>query len=489
MDYDVIVIGGGAAGLTSSGIAANFGAKTMMIERHRLGGDCTWTGCVPSKAILKAAKVGQHIREAHEYGLIEQSVEIDFARIMGRVRHIRDEVYHDADRPEIYEKMGIDVVTADASFIDDHTLELTASDGTARRVSSRFIVIGAGASAFVPPIAGLDDVPYLTNESLFEIEDFPQRFAVVGGGPIGTEMSQAFRRLGSEVTVFERGDQIMSKDDAELAAMLQKKLESEGIQYALKSSVEKLIKTDDGIAIEYDANGTKQVAHVDQVLLATGRKPNLDGLNLDAAGIAYTKRGITVNDKCRTNKSHIYAIGDVTGRYQFTHMSEHMAKVAVTNMLLKLPMKIDTVNVPWVTYTDPELGHVGLTQEDLKKKGIAYEEYRFPYSKVDRAVTESETTGLIKVYAKKFNGKIYGVDILGTSAGELISEYGLAMRNGITLRQMADTIHAYPTYALGARRAADQWYVRKQSVALVKFLKFFFRYRGPVNEYVPGSIV
>lgn len=489
MDYDVIVIGGGAAGLTSSGIAANFGAKTMMIERHRLGGDCTWTGCVPSKAILKAAKVGQHIREAHEYGLIEQSVEIDFARIMGRVRHIREEVYEDADRPEIYEKMGIDVVAAEASFVDDHTLELVAPDGSTRRVSSRFIVIGAGASAFVPPIEGLDTVPYLTNESLFEIEDFPRRFAVVGGGPIGTEMSQAFRRLGSEVTVFERGDQIMGKDDAELAGMLQKKLEREGIQYALNSSVEKLSKTDDGIAIAYDAGGTKQVAHVDQVLLATGRRPNLDGLNLDAAGIAYTKRGITVSDKCRTNKRHIYAIGDITGRYQFTHMSEHMAKVAVTNMLLKVPMKIDTVNVPWVTYTDPELGHVGMTQDELKKKGIAYEEYRFPYSKVDRAVTESETTGLIKVYAKKFNGKIYGVDILGTSAGELIGEYGLAMRNGITLRQMADTIHAYPTYALGARRAADQWYVRKQSPALVKFLKFLFRYRGPVNEYIPGSIV
>ncbi len=487
-DYDVIVIGGGAAGLTASGMAVNFGAKTLMLERHRLGGDCTWTGCVPSKAILKAAKVGQHIREANEYGLIEQTVKVDFAKVMGRVRHIREEVYEDADKPEIYTNMGIDVVEADASFVDDHTLELQTTDGS-KQVSGRFIIIAAGASAFVPPIEGVSDTPHLTNESLFELTEFPKRFAVVGGGPIGTEMSQAFRRLGSEVSVVEMGSQIMGRDDPELAGMLQSKLAKEGINYYLNAGVQKLSKTSDGVSIEFKSGEEVQSIEVDQVLLATGRRPNLDGLNLDAAGIAYTKRGITVNDKCRTNKRHIYAIGDIAGRYQFTHMSEHMAKVAVSNILLKMPMKIDTKHVPWVTYTDPELGHVGATQKELREKGIAYEEYRFPYTKVDRAVTESETTGLIKVYAKKFNGKIYGVDVLGTSAGELISEYGLAMRNGITLRQMADTIHAYPTYSLGARRAADQWYVRKQSPGLVKFLKFLFRYRGPVNEYVPGTIV
>lgn len=487
-DYDVIVIGGGAAGLTSSGMAANFGAKTLMLERHRLGGDCTWTGCVPSKAILKAAKVGQHIREANEYGLIQQPVEVDFAKVMARVRHIREEVYEDADRPEIYTNMGVDVMEAEASFIDDHTLELKTPEGT-KKLSSRFIIIAAGASVFVPPIEGIQDTPHLTNESLFEINDFPKRLAIVGGGPIGTEMSQAFQRLGSQVTVFERGTQIMGKDDPELAGILQEKLAKEGIQYHLNTGVQKISKASNGVLVEYKSGDSVNSIEVDQILLATGRRPNINGLNLDAAGIEYTKRGITVNEKCRTNKRHIYAIGDIAGRYQFTHMSEHMAKVAVTNMLLKFPMKMDMKHVPWVTYTDPELGHVGATQKELQEKGIAYEEYRFPYTKVDRAVTESETTGLIKVYAKKLNGKIYGVDVLGTSAGELISEYGLAMRNGITLRQMADTIHAYPTYGLGARRAADQWYVRKQSAGLVKFLKLIFRYRGPVNEYVPGTIV
>lgn len=487
-DYDVIVIGGGAAGLTASGISANFGAKTLMVERHRLGGDCTWTGCVPSKAILKAAKVAQHIREANEYGLIDTSVMVDFKSVMNRVRHIREEVYEDADRPEIYENMGIEVIAAQAAFVDDHTVELRSENGN-KRVTSRYFVIAAGASAWVPPIEGIDGVPYLTNESLFELDDFPEHLAIVGSGPIGTEMSQAFTRLGSQVTVFERGDQIMGKDDPELATLLQGKLEKEGITYRLNSSVNRVESNGTDIKVFYEANGATASLDVNQVLLATGRRPNLAGLNLDAAGITYTKHGISVNDRCRTNKKHIYAIGDVTGRYQFTHMSEHMAKIATTNMLLKIPMKIDSRNVPWVTFTDPELGHVGATEKQLQAAEINYEVYHFPYTKVDRAVTESESTGLIKVYAKKFNGKIYGADVLGTSAGELIGEYGLAMRNGLSLRQIADTIHAYPTYGLGARRAADQWYVRKQSATFVKIVKTLFGYRGPVNEYTPGTVI
>ena len=390
--------------------------------------------------------------------------------------------------PRFYENMGIEVVSAEASFIDDHTIELQSETGT-KRVTGRYFAIAAGASAWVPPIEGLDTISFLTNESLFELDNFPNRLAIVGGGPIGTEMSQAFTRLGSEVTVFERGSQIMGKDDPELAALLQSRLEKEGVKYQLRASVNKVGQSGNGIAVSYEKNGIIETLEVDQILLATGRRPNLSTLNLDATGVQYTKRGITVNDKCRTNRRHIYAIGDITGRYQFTHMSEHMAKIATTNMLLKFPMKIDTQNVPWVTFTDPELGHVGATQEQLKEAGIKYEVYHFPYTKVDRAVTESESEGLIKVYAKKFNGKIYGADVLGTSAGELISEYGLAMKNGISLRQMADTIHAYPTYGLGARRAADQWYVRKQSAGFVKIVKTIFGYRGPVNEYVPGTVV
>lgn len=487
-DFDMIVIGGGAAGLTTSGISASFGAKTLMIERHRLGGDCTWTGCVPSKTILKTAKVAHHIRHAGHYGLTDQPVPFDFRKMMARLHHIRDDIYEDADRPELYEAMGVEVRFGSARFVDAHTLEIEGPDGVAR-VTGRYITIAAGASAFVPPIDGLSDVPYLTNETLFEITDQPARLAIVGGGPIGTEMSQAFARLGSRVTVIEKGDTILSKDDPELATLLRERLEAEGVRYAFNASATKVSQTNGSIAIEVEQNGTHRVVEADALLLATGRRPNLDGLNLDAAGVAYTMRGITVNRRCRTNRRHIYAIGDVTGRYQFTHMSEHMGKVAASNAIFKIPLTIDAKHVPWATYTDPELAHVGARERDLKDRGASYTVYRFPYTRLDRAVTEGVAHGLIKVFARSFSGKILGATVLGTGAGEMISEYGLAMRNGITLRQISDTIHAYPTYGLGVRRAADQWYARKQSPTLIRLLQTVFRYRGKVIEPDPDRIV
>ena len=294
-DFDVIVIGAGAAGLTASGIAANFGAKTLMIERHRMGGDCTWTGCVPSKAILKGAKIAHHMREAAAYGITEQPVEVNFKRVMERVRHIREEVYEDADRPEIYEKMGIDVRSGHARFEDAHTLILE-KEGREEKVSGRYIVIAAGASAFVPPIQGLGEVPHLTNDSLFETDTLPGRLAIVGGGPIGTEMSQAFARFGSDVTVIDMGSSIMSKDDPELSGLLMEHLKKEGIRYEMNASVQQVSHTDQGIHIHLDRKGTTHTIEADALLMATGRRPNLAGLNLEAAGVAYTQRGITVNE-------------------------------------------------------------------------------------------------------------------------------------------------------------------------------------------------
>jgi len=487
-DYDMIVIGGGAAGLTSSGIAANFGAKTMMIERHRLGGDCTWTGCVPSKTILKTARVAHHIRCAAEYGLTAQALTFDFAQMMGRLRRIREEVYEEADAPALYEQMGIDVRFGAAHFADPHTVVIEGEDGTAR-FTARYMAIAAGASAFVPPIEGLETVPYLTNETLFEITEQPRRMVIVGGGPIGTEMAQAFARLGTQVTVIQRGDTILPKDDPELTALLLARLQQEGIRYRFNADAKKVARSAGHLAIEVERNGVREVLEADALLVATGRRPNLDGLNLEAAGVAYTRRGITVDDRCRTNRRHIYAIGDVTGRYQFTHMSEHMGKVAASNALFKIPLKIDTKHVPWVTFTDPELAHVGAREQDLRQRGTAYTVYRFPYTKIDRAVTDAEATGLIKVFARAWNGKILGATILGASAGDMICEYALAMRNGVTLRHISDTIHPYPTYGLGVRRAADQWYAQKQSTTLIRLLQQVFGYRGPVIEPDPDRIV
>ncbi len=488
-DYDLVVIGGGAAGLTAAGAATNLGAKTFLIERQRLGGDCTWHGCVPSKALLTSAKVAHHIRHAEAYGLAGSLDAVDFQAVMGRVRRVREGVYDHDDHPRHFEAMGVDVMHGSARFTGAHTLAVEGEAG-ARSVRGRYVVIAAGARASVPPIEGLSAVPYLTNETLFDLTEQPRRLAIVGGGPIGVEMAQAFARLGTAVTLVERGGRLLPNDDAELAGLLHEQLAAEGVEVVLEARVERVGPAADGaVRVEAHLEAGLRPLEADALLMATGRQANVEGLDLEAAGVKHTLNSIPVDERCRTNKRHIYAIGDVTGRYQFTHMGEHMAKVAVTNALLKLPMRMDAGRVPWVTYTDPELAHVGATEAKLKAEGAKYAVYRFPYSRLDRAVMEGETTGLIKVFAKPLTGKILGATILGARAGELISEYALAMKRGATLRQIADTIHPYPSYGLGARRAADQWYAQKQSPRLTRLLQRVFGYRGPVIAPDPDRIV
>lgn len=475
--------------MTAAGIAANFGAKTMMIEADRLGGDCTWTGCVPSKTLLKAGKVAHQIRHAGTYGLVDSEPEINFPKLIQHIHEVRRGIYEDADRPGIFEEMGVEVVRGKASFIDPHTIDIE-TEGPPRIISSKYILVCAGSSASVPPIEGIERVEYLTNESLFEIERLPGKTIVLGAGPIGMEMAQAFRRLGSEVTVLDMAGRILGKDDPELTQILHETLEKEGVRFILNASVQNVEQAGEEITLNYSKYGEPGSVTGDALLLAAGRKPNIDGLALDKAEIEYSENGIPVDKYCRTSRKHIYACGDITGRYQFTHMSEHMAKVAVTHALLKYPMKMDERHVPWVTFTDPELGHLGATRDELNERNVSYEVYRFPYEKIDRALTDSEQTGLIKIYAKKWSGKILGVDVLGVNAGEVISEYAVAMRNGVSLRDIADTIHPYPSYGLGARRAADQWYIKNQKAWLVRLIRFIFGYRGDVPDFSdPGRIV
>lgn len=489
-EFDAIVIGGGAAGLTASGFAANVGAKTMMIEADRLGGDCTWTGCVPSKVILKAGKIAHQIRNASRFGLLDSEPEINYKKVIQHVHNVRDEVYEDADRPEIYEEMGIEVVFGKAKFKDSHTLEILQSDGGTKTVTGAHIFIATGAKAFVPEISGLDEVEFLTNETLFEIEDLPDHLVVVGAGPIGIEMSQAFANLGAKVTVIDVAKCIMQNDDPELVEILKGVLEKQGVNFHLGTTIKRVQKGKSGIQVLIDREGVEEVIHGSHLLIATGRKANYKSLKLEAAGVKSNNKGIQVDNSCKTNINHIYAMGDVTGRYQFTHMSEHMSKVAVTKALLKIPMTIDHKHVPWTTFTYPELAHIGATEKQLNARDQKFEVYKFPYSKIDRAISEGETDGLIKIFASKLTGKIYGASIVGAHAGELISEYALAMKNGVTLRNIADTIHPYPSWALGARRAADQWYIKNQSEASVKWMKRIFGYKGNIPDYSnPDRIV
>ena len=483
-DFDMVIIGGGSAGLTAAGISASLGAKTALIEERRLGGDCTWTGCVPSKALLKAAAVAHNVQTAERFGIAVSGPQVNFRKIMERLHQIQDHIYREADAPPVYEKLGIEVIEQRAQFINPNHVEIVFPNGRKRAITSRFFIIATGARPVTPPIDGLAETPYLTSETIFSISQLPARMMVIGAGPVGIEMAQAFRRLGSEVSVLESEKQVLRRDDIELAEILRQQLTHEGVRFLLGCAVEKVEYNNGTFRITFrsDTSGIAETIEGDALLIATGRRPNIDGLNLEAAGVRTGRGGVTVDSHCRTSAKNIFACGDVTGLYQLTHMSEHMAKVAVTNALLRVPMSIDRANVPWCTYTDPELAHVGALESDLKHRGTRYEVYRFPFTKIDRAVTDSETIGLVKVLARKFDGRIYGASILGARAGEMISEFALAMRNKVTLRNMADTIHAYPTFSLGNRRAADQWYVRKQSRTFVRLLQLIFGYRGQLPD-------
>jgi len=482
--YDMVVIGGGSAGLTASGISASLGAKTAMIEAAKLGGDCTWYGCVPSKTLIKTAKVAQTMNTASKYGFKDTPPKFNFSDIIERVHAIREEIYEEADAPHHFEKLGIDVIHGRASFIDNHSIQIEGGERSGETITSRYFLIATGSSPVVPSIEGLQDVPFLTNETIFDLEKLPEHLIVVGAGPIGMEMAQSFRRFGSRVTIIDFMDSILIRDNKELTSLLQKTLSCEGIEFKLNNVVKKVDSHNGTVTLYLEDKGSQTSTTIDgdALLLSVGRKPNVNGLNLDAADIDTNRSGIIVNDRGKTSVKNIYACGDVTGDFQFTHMSEHTAKIAVSNALLKLPMKIDTKHVPWCTYTDPELAHVGATESELQQQGTSYATYKLPYSKIDRALTDREATGWIKVYAKEWNGRILGVDILGAHAGDMLGEWVLALKNKISLRQMADTIHPYPTYGLGNRRAADQWYVRKQSVTMVKWIQRIYGYRGPLPD-------
>ncbi|GAB5537388.1 MAG: FAD-dependent oxidoreductase [Rubricoccaceae bacterium] len=478
-DFDVVVLGGGAAGLTASGTCANLGMRTMLIERHRLGGDCTWTGCVPSKAILHAAQL-RASSEDYQKRFAKGDAKVaaaDFAAIMADVHTIREEIYEDADAPENLPRFGIDVVSGDSRFVDAHTLEIE-QDGETRRVTFRKAIICTGGRAAPPPIPGLDETPHLTNETLFEIDRQPEHLVIVGGGPIGCEMGQAFARLGSRVTVVDRADRILGKDDADNARILQSELEADGVVFLLGADVERASKTESGIELTISVDGETHQLEGDRLLIATGRKPNIETLNLDAAGVAYTKRGVTVNDACRTSQRHIFAAGDCTGEYALTHMSEHMGKTAATNAAFGFGASIDRTGITWTTFTSPEVAQLGKTADELANDGTSFVTYTFPYTKVDRAVTEHAATGQIKLHTTKWTGKILGASIVGERAGEIASVYAVAMKGGVSAKTISDTIFAYPTYGLAARRAADQYYVQKQYPIAIEAIKRVFGYRG-----------
>ncbi|HEX8984022.1 MAG TPA: FAD-dependent oxidoreductase [Bryobacteraceae bacterium] len=471
-DFDMLVIGGGAAGLTAAGMSAVLGAKTALVEARKLGGDCTWHGCVPSKSLLRAATVAHEIRTAGRLGLTPAGVEHDFARVMERVHAVRERIYADADAPPHFEKLGVEVITGRARFLGPHAVEIEM-DGGARRLTSRYFVVATGSSTRTPQLATDGTVPVLTNETIFELDRLPKRLLVLGAGPAGIEMAQAFQRLGSAVTVATHGSGILGRDDRELAAILLDHLRGEGIQFLVEAQV---VRLQAGAA--HFASGGRVEA--DALLAAVGRRPNVESLHLEAAGVQVNDKGIAVNRRCQSSARHIYGCGDVAGRHLFTHMAGHRAKVAVTNAVLHIRSRMDERHVAWTTFTDPELAHVGGSEAEMKRTGTAYSVYRFRFSQLDRAITDSETTGVVKVLANWW-GRILGVSILGAHAGEMIGEYALAMRNRVSLGKVSSTIHPYPTYALGNRQAVDQFMMAKLTPRMVRWFQRLFGLRGDIR--------
>jgi pyruvate/2-oxoglutarate dehydrogenase complex dihydrolipoamide dehydrogenase (E3) component len=443
--YDLIIVGGGSAGLTAAGLAVQLEARVALVEKDRIGGDCTWTGCVPSKTLLKAARVAHEMRTANRYGLPAIGLEVDLMEgVMHNVRDVVAEVYH-GESPDALRADGIDVILGPARFLDPHTLAIGETALAARR-----FLIATGAHPAAPPIAGIEEVDYLTYQSLWNLDSQPSHLLVVGGGPVGCEMSQAFGRLGSRVTLIQSRPRLLPRDEPEASRVLAQVFESEGIDVCLGTRVERAWQDEDGIHLL--AGGEEVVG--DTLLMATGRRPNLEGLDLERAGVTYGPDGIQVDDQLRTSQRHIYAAGDCTGGYQFTHYAGWQAFMAARNALLPGTSRGISDRVPWTTFTDPEVAHVGLTEAQARDRfGDDVMTCEWPMERVDRARTEGDTTGFLKLVHQK-DGTLLGTTIVAARAGEMLHEWILALDQGLKVGDVAQAIHVYPTYATASMQAA-----------------------------------
>ena len=443
-EYDLLAIGGGTAGLVSTAGAAYLGVSSALVEKADLGGDCLWTGCVPSKALIASARLAHAMRNAHELGLESTSPAHAFSLVMARMRKARGVVAHHDD-PQRFRDMGVTVEFGTGHFVSRDTVEV---EGVGHLRSKR-IVLATGALPVAPPIPGLAEAGYLNHHTLFETNELASRIAVLGAGPIGLEMAQVFARLGSSVTVIEMAPRILPRDDAELAGHLQSIMEAEGIEFRLGVRAERVELEDGSKVVITDAG--ERVA-VGELLVATGRKPNIDGLELERAGVELRNGGVLVDDRLRTSNRGIWAAGDVTGGMQFTHVADYMAKTVLRNALIPGSTRVNYDTVPTVTHTDPELAHVGLTHEDAQARGGST--FSYPFDDLDRAIVDSEPHGLVKITADK-KGRILAASILGSHAGELLMPLVLAKKNGLTLNDIAGTIFPYPTMVEGVLRASN----------------------------------
>jgi len=470
LKVDICVIGGGSGGLSVASGASQMGATVALVEKAAMGGDCLNTGCVPSKSMLAAGHAAQSAREAAQFGIGLPAPEVDWQAVHDHIHGVIAAIAPN-DSQQRFESLGVTVIRAAGAFEDEHTLR--AGD---QRIRAKYFVLATGSSAFVPPIEGLDQVNYFTNENIFENNEPVKHLIVIGGGPIGMELAQAHRRLGAEVTVMEMA-RLLVKDDPELTKIVIARLQDEGLHLVQGGRNLKLEKTADGlIAARCESDLGKQCAIGSHLLIATGRRANVNGLNLEAAGVKYSPRGVEVDARLRSSNKRIFAIGDVAGPYQFTHMAAYQAGIVIRNMLFKLPAKVDYHAVPWVTYTDPELAHVGMSEADATAANKEIRVLRWQFDENDRAQAEKRTEGMIKVITTP-KGLILGASIVGIHAGELIQPWILAISQHMKIGAMASMIAPYPTLAEANKRIAGSFYTKKLFSAatkrVVRFLMWF----------------
>ncbi len=457
--YDLVVIGAGTAGLVVAAGAAGLGLglKVALIEKNLMGGDCLNVGCVPSKCVIRSSRVVADIRDAANFGINSpQNIDIDFAAVMERMRKIRAGISHH-DSAERFRNLGVDVFLGSASFIDQNAIAVNNT-----KLLFKKAVIATGARAAHPQIAGLAEAGYLTNETVFSLTEQPKRLAVIGGGAIGCELAQAFQRLGCEVTLLHKNSHLLDREDADAAEIVQQVFLREGVNLILECAIAQVTKTSTGKIIHYQQNGINHQIEVDEILVGAGRSPNVEGLNLEAAGVEYSKqRGVVVNDYLQTTNPLIFAAGDICMNWKFTHAADAAARIVIKNTLFSPfglgKSKLCDLVMPWVTYTDPEIAHVGLYAKEAKAQGLKTDEIKIPFSSVDRAIYDGETEGFVKILHQSGSDRILGATIVARHAGEMISEITLAIVSKQGLNTLSSVIHSYPTQADAIKKAADTY--------------------------------
>lgn len=475
-DNNLIVIGAGSAGLVSAYIAAAVKAKVTLIEREKMGGDCLNTGCVPSKALLHVAKTVAQARKAQELGVHVGDIRVDFAQVMNHVQDVIKKI-EPHDSVERYTQLGVNVELGEAKVVSPWEVEVT-QHGRTKRISARSIIIATGARPLVPAFEGLDQVHWVTSDTLWNLRELPQRLTILGGGPIGCELAQAFARLGAQVTLVEMAERILANEDEDTAARLAQALQQDGVTLKLQHRAVRFEHTDTGSRLIADTNGAETAIAFDTVLIALGRQAKLTGFGLEDLGVSFEKT-LNVSPLLQTNYPSIYGCGDVVGPYQFTHVASHQAWYAAVNALFS-PFKtfrVDYSVIPWVTYTAPEIANVGLTEQQAQQQGVDYEVTEYDFAELDRAIADNQANGRIKVLTKPGKDKILGVNIMGPQAGELLAEYVLAMKQGIGLNTILGTIHSYPTLAEANKYVAGNWKRANAPEGLLRWVAKFHRWR------------